>query len=105
MSLFIEPEIVDPSRRRAAIDCVRRVGVKLPTWSELADPETIDAARVPPLGQVDPDAPDGANLWRVHWFNAADRKSLAKNPGYWYCRPSLPALARRSWSCSAAGFR
>ncbi len=28
----------------------------------------------PPLGQVDPDAPDAANLWRVHWFNGPDRK-------------------------------
>jgi cysteine synthase len=93
MSLFIEPEIVDPSRRRAAIDCVRRVGVKLPTWSELANPEAIDAARLPALGQIDPDAPDGANLWRVHWFNAADRKSLAKNPGYLVLPPELTGVS------------
>ncbi len=93
MSLFIEPEIVDPTRRRAAIDRVRRVGVRLPTWSELADPEKIDGKRLPALRQVDPDAPDGANLWRVHWFNASDRKSLVDVPGYLVLPPALTGVS------------
>ena len=38
MSFFIQPEMVDRSRRRAAIERLRQLGVRLPTWSELADP-------------------------------------------------------------------
>jgi cysteine synthase len=93
MSLFIEPEIVDPSRRRAAIERVRRVGVRLPTWSELAGPAKIAGKRLPALGQVDPDAPDGANLWRVHWFNDADRKSLDDVPGHIVLPPALTGVS------------
>jgi cysteine synthase A len=80
MSLSIQPVIVDRKRRLAAIDRVRQVGGRLPTWSELADP--AKAACAPALSQVDPDAPDAANLWRVHWFNGPDRKTLADVPGH-----------------------
>jgi cysteine synthase len=79
MSLFIEPQIVDRDRRRAAIERLRQVGGRLPTWSELADPSK---AKLPALTRVDPDAPDAANLWRVHWFNSADRKSVVEVPGH-----------------------
>jgi cysteine synthase A len=93
MSLFIEPEIVDPSRRRAAIDRVRRAGVRLPTWSELAEPTDIDGKTLAPLAQVDPDAPNGANLWRVHWFNGSDRKSLVNIPGHLVLPPPLTGVS------------
>ena len=82
MSLFIQPEIVDRKRRRAAIDRLRQAGVLLPTWSELADPGEIEPQAMPLLAQVDPDSPDAANLWRVHWFNSPDRKSLIDIPGH-----------------------
>jgi len=93
MSLFIAPEIVDAARRRAAVGRVRQVGVRLPTWSELADPVGIAGDRVPALAQVDPDAPDGANLWRVHWFNSADRKSLVEIPGHLVLPPELTGVS------------
>ena len=41
MSLFIEPDIVDAGRRRAAIARLREMKVTLPTWSELAYPADI----------------------------------------------------------------
>src|SRR6185312_12996821 len=77
--LSLEPKIVDHARRRAAIERLRQVGGRLPTWSELADPGK-NAPRA--LTQVDPDATDAGNLWRVHWFNGADRKSLVDVPGH-----------------------
>jgi len=89
MTFLLEPEIVDRTRRRAAIACLKRGQVRLPTWSELADPEGIEPPHLRPLSQVDPDAPDPANLWRVHWFNEADRKSLGKIPGHVVLPPEL----------------
>src|SRR5262245_49815656 len=89
MMFQLEPEIVDRTRRHAAIACLKRAQVRLPTWSELADPEEIEPSHLRPLSQVDPDAPDPANLWRVHWFNEADRKSLSKIPGHVVLPPEL----------------
>ncbi len=76
----MRPIVVDYARRRAAIDRLRQVKGTLPTWSELAEPERFDA--VPDLASVDPDAPDPANLWRVHWFNDADRLGCAVVPAH-----------------------
>src|SRR6185369_4935019 len=90
MSLSLEPRIVDPKRRRAAVERLRQVGGRLPTWSELADPSK--ALAPVSLGSVDPDAPDAANLWRVHWFNDADRKSLVDVPGHIVLPPELTGV-------------
>src|SRR5689334_13577969 len=89
MSLFIQPEVVDRARRRAAVERLRQVGGRLPTWSELADPAK---AAQPTLAKVDPDAPDAANLWRVHWFNSADRKTIIDVPGHIVLPPVLTGV-------------
>ena len=88
MSLFIEPEIVDAGRRRAAIARLRQAKVTLPTWRELAHPADIAGAASPDLAPVDPDAPDAANLWRVHWFNDATAKSGSQCRATSCCRPN-----------------
>jgi cysteine synthase len=92
MTFLLQPEIIDQKCRRAAIGCLRRAQVRLPTLSELADPAEIDASHLPPLSGVNPDAPDAANLWRVHWFNGADRKSLARTPGHVILPPELTGV-------------
>lgn len=92
MSPPIEPEIIDLDRRRAAIVRLRQIGCTLPTFSELADP-AIAAGRSPDLTEVDPDAADAANLWRVHWFNDAARKILARLPGHLVLPPELSGVA------------
>lgn len=92
MSLVIQPDIVDKARRRAAIERLRDIRVRIPTWSELADPTQIPAAEAAALKQADPDAPDAANLWRVHWFNGADRKSPVDVPGHIVLPPELTGV-------------
>src|SRR5262249_4805747 len=81
-SFLIQPEVVDRKRRRAAIESLRRAQVTLPTWSELADPSLIPAHCEGGLKSVDRDQPDEKNLWRVHWFNDADRRRRAAVPGH-----------------------
>ncbi|HET9714889.1 MAG TPA: pyridoxal-phosphate dependent enzyme [Pseudolabrys sp.] len=92
MSLFIEPEIVDRKHRNAAIDRLRKVGVRLPTWSELADPTGVKPENLPSLVRVDPHSPDPANLWRVHWFNSPDQKSLTDIPAHIVLPPELTGV-------------
>ena len=41
-------------------------GITLPTFAQLADPSSFDAAMV---GDADKNGPDARNLWRVHWYN------------------------------------
>lgn len=92
MSLFIQPEIADRTRRRAAIDRLRQFKVSLPTWSELAEPGKIESKQLAALARIDPDAPDAANLWRVHWFNGPDRKTLTDIPGHVVLPPELTGV-------------
>ncbi|MFL6797503.1 MAG: pyridoxal-phosphate dependent enzyme [Xanthobacteraceae bacterium] len=77
-----QPEVVDGTRRTAAIRALRARQVRLPTWSELADPATIPATVSGSLDSIGPDEAKGENLWRVHWFNDADRRRRATLPGH-----------------------
>jgi cysteine synthase len=80
MSLVEPPAIVDQKRRRSAIEHLRHARVVLPTWRQLSEPDALLGATLPHPSNVDPDAPDPANLWRVHWFNGADRKRRVPVP-------------------------
>jgi len=91
MTLYLEPQIADGARRRAAIKRLRQVGGRLPTWSELANPGS-NSGMSPTQAGVDPDAPDAANLWRVHWFNGSDRRSLTDIPGHLVMPPELTGV-------------
>ena len=82
MSGVIDPEIADHKQRARAIARVRELGVVLPTFSQLANPATIPQAVLDQLAAVAPDEPRIENLWRVNWYNAADRKSQVETPGY-----------------------
>jgi cysteine synthase len=95
MSLITQPTIVDHTRRRAAVERLRQINGRLPTWSQLADPGSIGSDAPPHrsrLSGVDPDAPDPANLWRVHWFNGADRRERAAVPGHVVLPPELTGV-------------
>jgi cysteine synthase len=55
---------------------VRRLGearVALPTFAQLATPGLVPGTIRDALRDVGPDEPHPLNLFRVHWYNAADR--------------------------------
>src|SRR3989440_5804170 len=79
---LIQPEILNADRRHAAVKSLRAAQVTLPTFSLLADPALIPAAIASTLKAIGPDEPNGKNLWRVHWFNDADRRNRAPVPGH-----------------------
>jgi cysteine synthase len=92
MSLVIEARVADRARRHAAVERLRKIGCTLPTWGELADPGEIDRDRLPDLSRIDADAPDPANLWRVHWFNSSDRKARVDTPGHIVLPPEVTGV-------------
>ncbi len=69
------------------------MSITLPTFAELADPQQIAASTREALAHVDPDAPHPLNLFRVHWYNGADRHSLVDTPEHVVLPPSLTGVA------------
>ena len=74
--------VVDPALRDRAARWLRGAGAKLPTLAELANPSAIPEAIVTGLRPVDPDRPDPANLFRVHWYNNRSRSGFTETPLY-----------------------
>jgi cysteine synthase len=72
-TLGLETEIVDRAAVEASIARFREAGVRLPTFTELADPSTIPAGVAADLVGADADGADPRNLFRVHWYNAPQR--------------------------------
>ncbi len=66
--------------------------ITLPTFAQMADPTLVDSAKTAGLSDVDPDSPNAANLWRVNWFNGADRKSRVEVPVHVVLPPSLTGV-------------
>ncbi|AOO85158.1 pyridoxal-5'-phosphate-dependent protein subunit beta (plasmid) [Bosea vaviloviae] len=85
-------EIVDAQARSAAIRRARARGVRLPTFSQLAGITPIPADITANLQGVDPDAPESDNLWRVNWFNAEDRRTLAGLPRHFVLPKALTGV-------------
>ena len=80
LRLGLTAEVVDQGSYDRAVERFREKRITLPTFAQVADPTLQPSGTTDRLKGVDPDAPDAANLWRVHWFNAADRKSRVDVP-------------------------
>lgn len=73
-------ELVDGRARAAAVGRARERGTLLPTFAQLAGESGLPEGVAERLKATDPDTADAANLWRVHWFNGADRRSRVEVP-------------------------
>jgi cysteine synthase len=80
--------VVDDGALAASVERFRDRGIVLPTFAELADPTSIDPARV---GDADPQGPDARNLWRVHWYNDL-RGRLVTVPDHVVLPPALTGI-------------
>ena len=66
-----------------AVTRFRENNIVLPTFAQLRDPSIIPAPIVDSLAQVEKDAPDARNLFRVHWYNEhADKPGGENYPGF-----------------------
>ncbi len=93
--LGLERELIDAGVYERTAGRFRGAGIVLPTFAQLADPATIPSAIAERLEGVDPDAPDPLNLFRVHWFNAADRRGRADVPVHVVLPPELTGVPCR----------
>ncbi len=74
-SLDLERDLAG-ERLAHVVDRLREAQVALPTFAQLAAPETIPAPIRRALAAVDPDAPHPLNLFRVHWRNDSTRTAF-----------------------------
>ena len=72
--------IEDTAVRGRAVALLRQKGVRLPTFRELAEPETQPADIVAKLSGIGPDEAHPANLFRVNWYNDAARTGRVTVP-------------------------
>jgi cysteine synthase len=84
--------VADPARRGRAAQWLGRAGARLPRFAELADPSNMPQPRVAALDSVDPDRPDPANLFRVHWYNDRCRTRFATTPPHFVLPPELTGV-------------
>jgi cysteine synthase len=91
--LGLETDIVDCDVHTRTVARCRATRTVLPTFAELADPARVPAAQRAALAAIDPDAPDPANLFRVHWYNDAARRGVAAVPEHVVLPRALTGVA------------
>ena len=84
--------VVDPAVVARTARWFGDANIVLPTFAELADPESIPATRREQLAGVDPDRANPANLFRVHWHNVRDRRSMRTVPDHVVLPSSLTGV-------------
>lgn len=93
LRLGLTAELIDKGAYERAVERFRERKITLPTFAQVADPTTQPAGARESLNGVDPDAADARNLWRVHWFNAADRKGRVEVPVHVVLPSSLTGVS------------
>jgi len=92
MTAGLEDSIVDQGAYDRNVEHLQKTGLVLPRISELADPKANLAEKMAEISDADPDAPDARNLFRVHWHNGADRRSLVSVPEYFVLPNALTGV-------------
>ncbi|GAA4402737.1 pyridoxal-phosphate dependent enzyme [Fodinibacter luteus] len=93
--LQLPDRVVDERTRDRAVAHLRDAGVVLPTLRQLADPTLVPERVTAALEGVGPDDADPRNLFRIHWFNDATRRSSVSVPEHVVLPPQLTGVAAR----------
>lgn len=78
----LEDHVVDEAVLERTVERFKEQRILLPTFAQLADPRLIPAPLRSALAGVKPDDADPLNLFRVHWYNDADRSGTLPVPGH-----------------------
>ncbi len=86
----VDQEVYDNSVRR-----FRERRTLLPTFAQLAEPQTIPEEIRAQLGDISPDEPHPLNLFRVHWYNPLDEGAFRSRPDFIELPESLTGVRAR----------
>jgi cysteine synthase A len=90
--LGVEKHIVDQKVYDNSIKRFQDAHIVLPTFAQLADPGRIPPKILEQLASIDPDAPHPLNLFRVHWYNGAERRGHVATPAHVVLPESLTGV-------------
>ncbi len=90
--LGLERSLVDQGVYERTVDRFREAGIVLPTFAQLSGQAAMPEGVLEALAGVGPDDPDPRNLFRVHWFNAADRRGRVDVPLHIVLPPQLTGV-------------
>lgn len=93
--LGLEDSIVDRTSYNHSVARFRAAAIVLPTFAQLTNPDQIPEAFARALMGIDPDRPHPLNLFRVHWFNASDRRHSTDTPVFVEVPHELTGVAAR----------
>ena len=95
MTPGLETEIIDQNAYRRNVERLQEAGVVLPKIAELADPAAHLSDKAAQIAEADPDGADARNLFRVHWHNGSDRRSLAEVPDHIVLPEALTGISAK----------
>ncbi|MCS0493663.1 pyridoxal-phosphate dependent enzyme [Ancylobacter sp. MQZ15Z-1] len=87
--------VADEGVHARTVAHLRERGIVLPTFAQLAAPQTIPAGTRAMADAADKDAPDPRNLFGVHWFNNAMTVSGQTVPSFIELPSSVTGVAAR----------
>ena len=87
--------VEDAKLRDRALARLKHLGVRLPTFAELAQPDRMAKAVRTALADIGPDEPHPLNLQRVHWFNDLARTGRVATPVHVELPPALTGVKAR----------
>ena len=91
----LEQKVVDHAAHDRNVERLRDAGVVLPRILELSDPTAHLVRKAAEIADVDPDRPDARNLFRVHWHNGTDRRTLVHVPDHIVLPEALTGVKAR----------
>jgi cysteine synthase len=93
LRLGLTADVIDKDAYERAVKRFAERRIALPTFAQVSDPTLQPTGTSEALQGIDPDSPAAENLWRVHWYNGADRKSRVEVPVHVVLPPSLTGVA------------
>ncbi len=91
--LGLADDVVDAEALTRSVERFRAQRIVLPTFAELAAPDTISRSVRERLAAVDHDAADPLNLFRCHWYNSWSGTGFAPVPEHVVLPTSLTGVA------------
>ena len=95
MTPGLERNIVDQDAYRRNVEHLHSAGLVLPKIADLADPTARLASKSAEIADADPDTADPRNLYRVHWHNGPNRRSLVATPEHMVLPAELTGMKAR----------
>eukprot|EP00928_Gymnodinium_smaydae_P058755 TRINITY_DN4195_c0_g2_i1.p1 TRINITY_DN4195_c0_g2~~TRINITY_DN4195_c0_g2_i1.p1 ORF type:complete len:548 (-),score=84.62 TRINITY_DN4195_c0_g2_i1:232-1875(-) len=90
--LGLASEVLNQGNLDDAIRIFKERNIILPTFAQLSNPHTIPKEIQDALKAIGPDDKHPLNLFRIHWYNGMDRKSLVDVPAYLELPKSLTGV-------------